>query len=294
MDDLFADVVGTPQDDGPDPIVVIAYPTDYTHYMDIFRTLIKTNEKSERMLQLTAKIIANNPAHYTVWKVRQDTLFALNSDLRKELEYVTEVAVENPKNYQIWHHRHVVVERLGDGTNEIAFINRMLQGDSKNYHAWSYRQWVVKTFAYWSSELADIDRFLEEDIRNNSAWNQRVFYFQFGPEKLTLALLQQEVDFALIAVEKASLNESPWLYIKGLMKISDYKYSQIPQFQERITKWTKPDSHFVRFAACCLIEVMDETSTGSEHDVDNLYALLIERDPIRKLYWEFRRKGKQV
>ena len=35
--------------------------------MDYFRAVIRANEKSERVLQLTQDILERNPAHYTVW-----------------------------------------------------------------------------------------------------------------------------------------------------------------------------------------------------------------------------------
>jgi protein farnesyltransferase/geranylgeranyltransferase type-1 subunit alpha len=70
--------------------------------MDYFRAVTISNEKSERVLQLTEDIIDMNPAHYTIWNYRQDVLFALDSDLDKELDYIDEIAEDQIKNYQIW------------------------------------------------------------------------------------------------------------------------------------------------------------------------------------------------
>lgn len=81
----WADVTPIPQDDGPNPLVPIAYskecryPTNSlklftdqeskidSDAMDYFRAVTRTNEKSERVLTLIQDIIDMNPAHYTVW-----------------------------------------------------------------------------------------------------------------------------------------------------------------------------------------------------------------------------------
>ncbi|KAI8645581.1 hypothetical protein BD408DRAFT_382093 [Parasitella parasitica] len=152
----WKDVTPIPQDDGPNPLVPIAYAKEY--------------------------IIDMNPAHYTVWNYRQQVLFSLNANLDKELDYIDEIAADQAKNYQVWHHRQVVVDRLNKGDRELPFINSILDEDSKNYHGWSYRQWVVKRFNLWDSELSYTDDLLLLDVRNNSAWNYR-YYVQFNNPK---------------------------------------------------------------------------------------------------------------
>jgi protein farnesyltransferase/geranylgeranyltransferase type-1 subunit alpha len=90
----WADVQPIPQDDGVNPLVPIAYsrecmipscttfsfrscvlcllhsitpkPLD-SDAMDYFRAVARTNEKSQRVFELTAHIIDMNPAHYTIW-----------------------------------------------------------------------------------------------------------------------------------------------------------------------------------------------------------------------------------
>ncbi|KAI7905652.1 uncharacterized protein BX663DRAFT_429950 [Cokeromyces recurvatus] len=163
----WSDVIPVPQDDGPNPLVPIAYAKDY--------------------------IIDRNPAHYTVWNYRQQVLFALNSDLQKELDYIDEIAPDQIKNYQVWHHRQVIVDRLNNGDRELQFINTILEEDPKNYHGWSYRQWVVKRFNLWEHELAFTNDLLVYDVRNNSAWNYRYYILFNNPKAPSNELIQSEI-----------------------------------------------------------------------------------------------------
>ncbi|RUP48056.1 hypothetical protein BC936DRAFT_145011 [Jimgerdemannia flammicorona] len=70
----WQDITPIPQDDGPNPLVLIAYSSDYTDAMNYFRAISSKNELSERALDLTTQIIGMNPAHYTIWYVRKTRL----------------------------------------------------------------------------------------------------------------------------------------------------------------------------------------------------------------------------
>ena len=71
--------------------------------MNYFRAVLKSGEKSERVLELLNSVIEVNAANYTAWHYRRQTLDALAADLHAELELITEIGLENPKNYQIWY-----------------------------------------------------------------------------------------------------------------------------------------------------------------------------------------------
>ena len=62
----WADVTPIPQDDGPNPVVPIAYKPEFIETMDYFRAVYKANEFSPRALQLTHQAILLNPGNYTV------------------------------------------------------------------------------------------------------------------------------------------------------------------------------------------------------------------------------------
>lgn len=129
----WADVKPVPQDDGPCPVVPIAYTEDFSETMDYFRAIYLDDERSPRALQLTAEAIPLNPGNYTVWQFRRVVLEALGVDLHEELKFVDRIAGENTKNYQIWHHRRWLAEKLrADAvTNELEFTKKIFSQDAK-------------------------------------------------------------------------------------------------------------------------------------------------------------------
>ena len=62
----YSDVTPVPQNDGPNPVVPIAYKDDFTETMNYFRALFQADERSPRALALTSEVILLNPGNYTV------------------------------------------------------------------------------------------------------------------------------------------------------------------------------------------------------------------------------------
>eukprot|EP00897_Mesotaenium_endlicherianum_P002020 jgi/Mesen1/1846/ME000143S00909 len=218
-DPEWADVEPVSQDDGPDPVVPIAYSSQFEDAMDYFRAVMAADERSPRALSLTAAVIKLNAANYTVWHYRRLVLEAVGGDLEDERDYIDSLADDNPKNYQLWHHRRWVAGKLGPAswTHEMNVTAKVLQDDTKNYHAWAHRQWVLRELGGWEVELDYCTHMIRQDVRNNSAWNQRYYVLTESPSSGGLLLLRtQEVLYAVMVLHQAPSNESPWQYLRGL------------------------------------------------------------------------------
>ncbi|KAF9132241.1 CAAX geranylgeranyltransferase alpha subunit [Mortierella sp. GBA39] len=332
----WADVVPIPQDDGPNPLVPIAYTQEYSTTMGYFRAMCRAQEKSERALDLTKIVIELIPSHFTVWYYRQQLLKELNKDLKIELEWIEWMVNEHPKSYQIWHHRQVIVGRIAQSLfpsattissstpstaqsteaafafddlsesqkttvqdlvkSELEFISESLKDDTKNYHAWSYRQWVLAHFGqgpWWTGELAYTEELLEEDVRNNSAWNQRYFAVTNGSGGLTEEVIQREVQFAKSKIEMTPSNESPWVYLTGILRKGNHSVTEIKEFCEGLL--SVPRANFSPFVHATLldiyeVEAKEQRSAVSVEKAKEEAIMLAEKvDSIRSKYWNWRK-----
>ncbi|KAF2454832.1 farnesyltransferas-like protein [Lineolata rhizophorae] len=297
-DPAWADVTPIELDDGgPSPLVAIAYSDDYAEAMSYLRAVMAADEMSERALALTEDLIQMNPAHYTVWLYRARILTAISADLSAELTWLNSIALRHLKNYQIWHHRQTLVDRLGSADGEQAFLRSMLDQDAKNYHVWSYRQWLVRRFALWaddSGELASIEELLNEDVLNNSAWNHR-WFLVFGREgqeegyKVLDETVERELAFAKAAVRKEPQNQSPWNYIRGLLRQTKRPLAEMKDFASEFAALDRPDEVRSSHALDLLADIFaDEESNAGQAKVA-LAMLATKFDPIRASYWQYRK-----
>lgn len=238
--EIFSDLTPIPQNDGPDRVCVIQYPSAFALAYNYMRAVWAAKECSERALKLTATCLKFNPANYTVWNFRRQCLkfLGLTSDkaaVQKDLDLAGALGGSNPKNYQIWYHRRALLETHGARAfldEELEYIAGVLDEDSKNYHAWSYRQWILMTVddeLAWERELEFVCKLIEQDVRNNSAWNQRWLVCHRGKSgnHLSLEHARNEANFAI--EEGARLdpyNESPWRYLIGILREQQKQQSQ--------------------------------------------------------------------
>lgn len=201
---------------------------------------------------------------------------------------------------------------------EATFLATMLAKDAKNYHVWSYRQWLVRHFSLWDSELPLIEALLQEDVRNNSAWNHRWFIVfgrvldptadsiiqtsrpnegnQGGKKRspndkfktIAPATLQTEITYAQTAIRLAPQNQSPWNYLRGVLKAQGTGLDQLTSFAEEFAAVEHEDevrsSHALDFLAECYAERRETERAGKA-----LEMLARRYDPIRRNYWNYRR-----
>ncbi|KAF2090788.1 protein prenylyltransferase [Saccharata proteae CBS 121410] len=291
--DEWKDVQPIPQDEGgPSPLAAIAYPEDYAEAMSYLRAVMADNEMSERALQLTETIIGANPAHYTVWLYRARIILAMNYDLRKEIEWLNPTALRNLKNYQIWHHRQTMIENLGSADGEQAFVASMLEKDTKNYHVWSYRQWLVRRFDLWDQgELEAVESLIKDDVRNNSAWNHRWFVVFGGDEGnfKNEEILEREIAYAQDAIRLAPQNQSPWNYLRGLIRHAKLPASKFQNFAEEFATLEKPDDISSSHALDLLADIYAEEQDRKSDAAKALDLLAMRFDPIRQNYWNYRK-----
>lgn len=274
--------------------------------MDVFRAVLQMGEKTERALRLTETIIAYNSANYTVWHYRREILDALvaqeHDEDRRALRYAEELAFVHrtaqciSKNYQVWHHRREVVSRIstGDGSQELEFTAQVLMDDGKNYHSWAHRQWSVRKFDLWDAELDFVNFMLARDCRNNSAWNQRYFVLTSRHRKLRplpREMIVQELAFALKHITTCPHNESPWNYLRGLMRRESLE--SFPELERGLDTLfeARPETRNCVYRLSFLVDLYAEQ--GSSEDQLNqarvyLHQLAEELDPIRKAYWNLR------
>eukprot|EP00940_MAST-03C_sp_MAST-3C-sp2_P000461 g461.t1 len=289
----WADVTPVPQDDGPAPICPIAYTKEFVETMDYFRAAFLSNELSERSLELSKRAIELNFANYTAWYFRRLCLFKLRDKtaLRKEFEFIDDCLSASPKNYQIWFHRRLIVERIGDGSRELAVTASVLEEDAKNYHAWSHRQWAIQTYNLWAKELAFVVSLIKKDPRNNSAWNQRMFVVtRCGTVAPSKTDLDREIAFALEHIRTIPGNESPYAYLRGLLKKK--KMSDYPAIAAAVAE-IKASSLGRECAAVLSLELDLLIEGGRFAEARKMCDLLGSKvDTIRKKYWDHLKRKK--
>ncbi|KAM3187217.1 hypothetical protein ACTXT7_002709 [Hymenolepis weldensis] len=233
----WADINPIKQDESPRGVVRIAYSDEFTDVHDYVRAVMAIDERSERVLALTAEALQMNAANYTIWAYRRNVLLTLKSPLTKEHTFTKMLLLDHQKNYQLWYHLQwlMMESAKSDGENdpktvysrpnsrlfktlqdELDLIREILNDDSKNYHAWQYRRWLVDFFGVpVKDELRFTELMLLDDALNNSAWNHR--FYTVMEEELTDNVFDREMNYAVTQLKAIPQNESACNYLLGLI-----------------------------------------------------------------------------
>ena len=166
----------------------------------------------------------------------------------------------------------------------------MFAKDTKNYHVWSYRQWLVRHFSIWDSELGYVESLLRSDIRNNSAWNHR-WVITFGREDgkdIPDEIFAREVEFAKTAIREAPQNQSPWNYVRGVLKKKGSGMGELKAFAREFADLKPEDKVRSSHALDLLADIWAEEKE-EERAAKALDLLAKKYDPIRKNYWDYRK-----
>ncbi|KYQ92767.1 protein prenyltransferase alpha subunit [Tieghemostelium lacteum] len=298
----WKDVKPIEQDDGPNPICPIAYSDEFKDKMNYFRAVLKTQDKSKRVIELLNEIVQENPSNYTVWYYRREVIKHLvdqsgkdSFDFDEEMELLEEMGSTDPKNYQVWNHRRFIVENYVGANGEKEFLEQVLQEDAKNYHAWAHRQWLLKNYSLWHGELEYVDKLLQLDHRNNSAWNHRYFilfnlHFNQQTKSMPLNIIEKEIEYAFTHIKHSPNNESPWSYLRGLFK--GQKYSVQPKLLATLLE-LKPKYIGCSHINSLVIEIYQEQNTKEslEESLKICKILYQNIDQIHHKYWEFKEKN---
>lgn len=299
---VFSDVTPVPQQDAP--VCQIAYKADFVTAYDFMRAILKSDERSERALKLTALCLKLNPANYTIWHFRRLCLkeVGLTEDrVYQDLELASELGGSNPKNYQIAFHRRALLEELGlnleRAKRELSYIAMVLQEDGKNYHMWSSRQWIIRTVAaeeLYQEEINFSNELIAQDCRNNSAWNQRWFAVHRGTrDPVTEEVARKEAEYAIEVAQVDPYNESPWRYLIGIIKEHQ---SLVDDYEKQATEVKSVLRDAERDPEACanlnsaridLLE-MKGSMPALDEAMELCTTMASEHDVIRRKYWEFR------
>ncbi|ORZ39672.1 farnesyltransferase [Catenaria anguillulae PL171] len=285
----WSDVKPASLSEGPAPFAPILFTDEYKDAMAYFVATAHSGELSQRVFDLTSHLVKLNQGLYTVWRTRQLILDELHGDLHAELHMLNEMMDESPKSYQLWQHRQFVMERLREPAGELEFMKSLSEEDPKNYHMWNYRQWLVTTFGLWEGELAAIDELLLSDVRNNSAWTYR-FFLLFGSQELEGRVMDVDVDkeleYVVSAIRRAPSNESPWVYMRGVLKREKRQASAFVMGMCRsLVEGQCLSPHLYAF-------LVDEYVEQQNLDAATETCLHLEQvvDKTRAKYWAFKRQ----
>lgn len=160
------------------------------------RYQIENCHYTPEILQLTSKLLNQNPEYYTMWNYRRLIIQCLLSEERKnippernpegnlvphqaqirifsdDLNFLIPLLREYPKCYWIWNYRMWLLGEasrvlpLADSKKlwqqELGLAGKMLSLDNRNFHGWGYRRLIVSALESTHSEEGEAAKSITE------------------------------------------------------------------------------------------------------------------------------------
>ncbi|KAG8531183.1 uncharacterized protein KY384_004541 [Bacidia gigantensis] len=133
---------------------------------------IQNYEYDASTLQLTSRLLKQNPEFYTIWNHRRRILSDIISQLPSSNPQHTTGSLENPDS---------VISRLI--SNDLYFTLPLLRKFPKCYWIWNYRSWLLQQCnallpsyiarQFWEDELTLVAKMHALDSRNFHGWGYR-------------------------------------------------------------------------------------------------------------------------
>ncbi len=101
-------------------------------------------------------------------------------------------------------------------------------------------------------------------------------------------IIEREIQYTKAAISMAPQNQSPWNYLRGVLREKGMGLVELKTFAEQYADLEKEDdvrsSHALDFMADVYAEEEQKERSGKA-----LELLARRYDPIRKNYWDYRR-----
>ncbi|ORY92535.1 hypothetical protein BCR35DRAFT_285887 [Leucosporidium creatinivorum] len=279
-------------------------PGHYSIWAYRAETLLATNADLSKELDLMDELVKEHIKSYQVWQHRRTIVTSLQSSTR-ELPFTTRALSFDSKNYHTWAYRQwVLCHFFSSQTTPAPLSERKATSSAEEDGDEKKRKSV------WQEELEYTRELLEKDVRNNSAWNHRFFVvFESGEgggeEK---EVVEREIRYTKTLLSLAPNNPSAWNYLRGILSHSHLPLSSLTPFVTPLALNTPasmpadepPVSDKAELPAVGAVEWLADagaeeaekegTEGGREKGVEAaaLFRSLIQFDPIRTNYWQFR------
>lgn len=97
------------------------------------------------------------------------------------------------------------------------------------------------------------------------------------------------ISYAKRAIHKAPQNQSPWNYLKGIIRQAKLPLATLKEFASEFADIRRPDNIYSSHALDLLADIYSEEEAGKEEAKKALDLLATKYDPIRAHYWNYRK-----